>query len=206
MTTYRSHLPQLDGGLYLTDAGLETDLIFNKGMEIPEFATHTLLGTDSGQQALEAYFDHYLQLARERRTGIILDCPTWKAHRHWADALGDTPAGLEQANHHAVTFMNKIRLRYSGTTYPIVLNGLVGPKGDAYTPGTEISTNEAADYHAEQLGWLAETPHRHGNGHDTDAISGGCRDRQSGHRSWSSCRHIIHSGNRWCLTHRSTTG
>jgi hypothetical protein len=38
MTKYRNRLPQLDGGLFLNDAGLETDLIFNHGIDIPEFA------------------------------------------------------------------------------------------------------------------------------------------------------------------------
>ena len=37
MTIYRNGLPQLDGGLFLTDAGLETDLIFNKGPDAPRY-------------------------------------------------------------------------------------------------------------------------------------------------------------------------
>ena len=36
-------LPQLSGRVFLTDAGLETDVIFNHGVEIREFAAHTLL-------------------------------------------------------------------------------------------------------------------------------------------------------------------
>jgi len=28
---YRTHLPQLDGGLFLTDGGLETTLVFHEG-------------------------------------------------------------------------------------------------------------------------------------------------------------------------------
>ena len=43
MSNYRQDLPQLSGELYLTDAGVETDLIFNHGIEIREFAAHTLL-------------------------------------------------------------------------------------------------------------------------------------------------------------------
>ena len=43
MSKYRNELPQLAGGLFLNDAGLETDIIFNKGVEIREFAAHTLL-------------------------------------------------------------------------------------------------------------------------------------------------------------------
>jgi len=51
MTTYRARLPQLNGELYLTDAGLETDLIFNNGIEIRVFAAHTpLLTTGPGEK------------------------------------------------------------------------------------------------------------------------------------------------------------
>jgi len=42
MARYRNALPQLSGDMYLIDAGLETDLIFNHGIDIPEFAAHTL--------------------------------------------------------------------------------------------------------------------------------------------------------------------
>jgi hypothetical protein len=31
MSKYRANLPQLSGGLFLADAGIETDLIFNFG-------------------------------------------------------------------------------------------------------------------------------------------------------------------------------
>ena len=53
MSKYRTGLPQLSGDLYLTDAGVETDLIFNHGIEIREFAAHTLLPDEEGREALE---------------------------------------------------------------------------------------------------------------------------------------------------------
>ena len=50
MSQYRNELPQLAGGLFLNDAGLETDIIFNKGVEIREFAAHTLLPDPVGRE------------------------------------------------------------------------------------------------------------------------------------------------------------
>ena len=44
MTRYRNALPQLDGGLFLTDGGIETTLIFHDGLELPDFAAFHLLG------------------------------------------------------------------------------------------------------------------------------------------------------------------
>ena len=65
MSKYRNELPQLSGDLYLTDAGLETDLIFNHGIEIREFAAHTLLPKLYDPKALANYFREFLSLANE---------------------------------------------------------------------------------------------------------------------------------------------
>src|ERR1700685_2057383 len=98
MPRYRSGLPQLAGDIFLTDAGLETDLIFNHGIEIREFAAHTLLPTPEGRAALTHYFEGFLRLANETNTGFILDSVTWKAHAHWAKALHVSTAELRAAN------------------------------------------------------------------------------------------------------------
>ena len=84
MGTYRDELPQLSGDFFLTDAGIETDLIFNHGIEIREFAAHTLLPESKGRDALASYFRGFLSLARKHAAGFILDSQTWKAHMHWA--------------------------------------------------------------------------------------------------------------------------
>ena len=157
MPTYRSGLPQLDGGLYLTDAGLETDLIFNKGIDIREFAAHTLLPDPVGRQALADYFRGFLSLARDLGTGFVLDSQTWKAHLHWADDLQTTEPELAQVNHDAVEFIAGIRAEFTENAEPIVLNGLIGPRGDAYAPESAIVADEAENYHATQIGWLADT-------------------------------------------------
>lgn len=157
MTKYRGHLPQLDGGLFLTDAGLETDLIFNKGIEIREFAAHTLLGDDVGQSALAEYFRGFLMLANDVGAGFVLDTQTWRAHPHWADSLGASPDDLARANREAVAFVSGIRAEFDRNVGPIVLNGLIGPRGDAYAPDVVVAADEAEAYHATQIGWLADT-------------------------------------------------
>ena len=157
MPAYRKVLPQLAGGPFLTDAGLETDLIFNHGIEIPEFASHTLLGDPAGRAAMTHYFRGFLELARLTRSGFILDCVTWKAHSHWAADLGVGPDELRRANEEAVRFAVELREQYADGELPVVINAVIGPKGDAYAPDGQISAAEAEDYHAEQLGWLAAT-------------------------------------------------
>lgn len=157
MPRYRNALPQLSGDRYLTDAGVETDLIFNHHIEIREFAAFTLLSSREGRAALTRYFEGFLALAREQNTGFILDSVTWKAHGHWAKSLGLTTAELRAANEDAIQFIADLRDRFASNAKPIVLNAVVGPRGDAYRPEVAIGMDEAQQYFAEQLGWLAAT-------------------------------------------------
>ncbi len=157
MSRYRDNLPQLSGDLYLTDAGVETDLMFNHGIEIREFAAHTLLPDPAGREALANYFRGFLSLANDYDAGYILDSQTWKAHMHWAGDLGEDEQFLQHANEESIAFMSGLRNEFSGNARPIVLNAAIGPQGDAYAPEAEVAAGQAEEYHAKQLGWLAAT-------------------------------------------------
>ena len=58
-----ARLPQLDGGLFLSDGGLVTTLIFLEGLALPQFAAFVLLHDDAGRGRLRAYYRPYLELA-----------------------------------------------------------------------------------------------------------------------------------------------
>ena len=158
MSRYRSDLPQLGGGLFLTDGGIDTDLIFNRGVEVREFAAHTLLAHDAGRRALLDSLRPYLTLADEVGAGFILSTPTWKAHTWWCEALGSDADELRRINREAVAFVARLRDEFAANEQPIVLNGLIGPRGDSYLPESEITAEEAEEYHARQIGWLAVRP------------------------------------------------
>jgi homocysteine S-methyltransferase len=157
MPKYRQALPQLSGDLFLTDAGLETDFIFNHGIEIREFAAHTLLPEAAGREALANYFRRFLSLANETGAGFVLDSQTWKAHMHWANDLNASEAELRESNRDSIAFISQLRDAFSRNEQPIVLNGVVGPRGDAYAPETGVAIDDAERYHAKQMSWLAET-------------------------------------------------
>ena len=48
---YRDRLPQMQGKDCVTDGGIETVLVFQEGIELPEFASFTLLDRDDGEEA-----------------------------------------------------------------------------------------------------------------------------------------------------------
>ncbi len=77
MANYRSGLPQLaDSRLFLTDGGVETELIFRHGFELPLFAAFPLLDDPDGVEALHDYYLRYMQAATEARTGFVLEAAT----------------------------------------------------------------------------------------------------------------------------------
>jgi homocysteine S-methyltransferase len=157
MANYRRELPQLTGDLFLTDAGIETDLMFNHGIEIREFAAHTLLPDQAGREALANYLRGFLSLAKQHDAGLILDSQTWKAHMHWAGDLDADEQELHDANQDAIAFIAGLRDEFADNGKPIVLNGVIGPRGDAYAPEAEVAASESEEYHARQIGWLAGT-------------------------------------------------
>ena len=157
MSRYRPSLPQLAGGFFLTDGGIDTDLIFNHGIEIREFATHTLLTDVAGRRAIADYFRAFLALADEVGAGFILNGQTWKAHTHWAADLGSDERELRRANEDSIVFVAQLRDEFAGNERPIVLNGIIGPRGDSYSPRAGVAPHEAEAYHAQQIGWLAAT-------------------------------------------------
>lgn len=73
MAQYRSALPQVGGNLFLTDRGIETTLIFQDGLELPDFAAYALLGRPDGEAALQKYFRVYAGIARRFGVGLILE-------------------------------------------------------------------------------------------------------------------------------------
>ncbi len=153
---YRNALPQLKGDIFLTDAGMETDLIFNHGIEIRGFASHTLLPDETGRAAMADYFRSFLSLANDMDAGFIFGTQTWKAHMHWADDLGESEADLKAANFESVAFSRALMQEFAGNAGPIVLEGTVGPIGDAYAPESDVAIQQAEDYHIRQIGWLAD--------------------------------------------------
>ena len=152
----RERLPQLDGGVFLTDGGIETTLIFHHGLELPLFAAFDLLKDDAGTEQLRLYYAPYALIAKERGLGLVLEAPTWRASPGWARQLGYSDEELDALNRKAIALMEELRAEYQGNA-PIVISGCVGPEGDGYAPETMLTADEAQAYHAVQIGTFADT-------------------------------------------------
>lgn len=144
-------LPQLQGRLFMTDGGLGTTLIFHEHRDLPHFASFTLLADARGRQALWRYYASYAELAQSLDTGLVLDCPTWRASSEWGVRLGYDEAALKDVNCKAVTLMLHLRELYETTCNPIVIGGNIGPRGDGYIACDSEGIRIAADYHRPQI-------------------------------------------------------
>jgi homocysteine S-methyltransferase len=148
-------LPQLGDELFLTDGGMETWLVYERGYELPQFASFPLLDDQRGVEALRAYFAPYVELAHERGVGLVLDAPTWRASSHWGELLGYDAVELADFNRRAVALVDDLRQGVSDLR--IVVGGCIGPCDDAYAPSEQISADEAYAYHRPQVETFAGT-------------------------------------------------
>lgn len=155
MPRYRHALPQLGEGMFLTDGGLETTLVFHEGLDLPCFAAFPLLRDDAGRERLERYFAPYLAIARERGAGFILDTATWRANPDWAAKLGYGAEELDRLNGEAVALAMRLREAQGTEAPPIVINGVVGPRGDGYQAGERMTVAAAERYHGRQIATFA---------------------------------------------------
>ena len=154
---YRNALPQLNGGFFVTDGGIETTLIFHQGLELPAFAAFDLLKRPGGESALREYFRAYARIAARHNADVVLESATWRASADWGARLGYSGAELAQANRRAIELLERIRDELSETRTMAVISGCVGPRGDGYQPANMMTIDQALSYHRVQVNTFAGT-------------------------------------------------
>ncbi|WP_183095968.1 homocysteine S-methyltransferase family protein, partial [Nocardioides stalactiti] len=140
----------------LTDGGIETDLIFNRGIDLPEFAAFPLLDTEAGRAALRSYFEEYVEVAVRAAVPLLLETPTWRANPDHASGLGYDAAAVDRVNRFAVTFLAEIARTRADELVGWQVGGIIGPRGDGSVAAGGVDPDEAAAYHRPQLAAFAE--------------------------------------------------
>jgi len=138
----------LHGGGWVTDGGLETDLLFNHGVDLPEFASFPLVEDNDGSALLKAYYGEYAAIAAAADAGLLVETPTWRANPDWGTVLGYDAGRLDRANRAAVTLART--MADSADVARSRVSGVVGPRGDGYV-AAGADADEAADYHSVQV-------------------------------------------------------
>ena len=133
----------------LTDSGLETWLIFHRGLDLPLFASFPLLDDDGGREALAEYFRDHLSVASEAGTAVVLETPTWRANPDWAAKLGYDAEALDRVNRDAVAFVRSLAAEHPDVD--TIVSGNLGPRGDGYDASDQLTAEDAAAYHRAQI-------------------------------------------------------
>lgn len=157
MPRFRHALPQLGPEPFLTDGGIETTLIFEDGMELPDFASFLLFASEPGRIALRKYFRSYAELAQRHRCGLVLESPTWRANPDWGARQGYAAEQLVQVQREAIALLEEIRDEFETARTPVVISGCLGPRGDGYRPEKVMDVQEALHYHGPQVQVFADT-------------------------------------------------
>ena len=143
--------------LFVTDGGLETELVFHDGIDLPCFAAFPLLADPNTRARLARYYNGYLDIARTHSAGFVMETPTWRANPDWAEQLGYSAARLDDANRAAIALAEEIRATGAADGIPTVVSGCIGPRGDGYDSDSAMTAEEAEDYHRVQVGTFADT-------------------------------------------------
>jgi S-methylmethionine-dependent homocysteine/selenocysteine methylase len=141
----------LGPGIHLTDSGLETDLIFRRGVELPGFAAFPLLEQPAGRAQLGRYFRDHLAIAAQHGRPFVLEAPTWRANPDWGHELGYDQPALDRVNEQAIAFLSEL----AAEAGPTLISGCVGPRADGYRPTQHMSAEAARDYHRPQVAAFA---------------------------------------------------
>ncbi|HEY5738403.1 MAG TPA: homocysteine S-methyltransferase family protein [Gammaproteobacteria bacterium] len=143
--------PRLDNKFYLTEAGVETEVMYKWGLELPEFAMFPLLDDPEADEVIRNMYRRYFEVAAEHQTGLLLNGHDYRASPDWAAKLGYDADGLRQMQHRVIRFLDEMRAEYADRVSDVYIAACLGPRGDAYGTGGEITADEAEEYHTVQL-------------------------------------------------------
>ena len=150
-------MPQLSSKTFMTDGGLETDLIFNKGLDLPEFAAFDLLKSSEGKQILRNYFEDYLVIAKKKCQGFVLEAPTYRANPDWIIKIGYALDELQGIHNTAVKELEDLRNEFEDDHFKVPISVCIGPRGDGYVPSSIMTAEQAEKYHSAQIQAVANT-------------------------------------------------
>lgn len=140
----------------LTDGGIETHVMFDTSYEMdPDIQVAGMAADPEGRKVLEDTYRRYIEAAAEHDLPVVIGTPTFRASANFVRAAGRDDGDVERLNRDAAELHWAIR--ESVGHEPVFIAGVLGPSGDAYTPGDAGDAGAAAGYHRRQAAELAES-------------------------------------------------
>lgn len=149
--TLRTALPQRAGKLMAAAGGFETWMQYVDGFELRHFCGFELLNDARGVSCLGDYHRKVVEAAVANGFGMINEGLHYRASRDWGELVGYSRAALAEINIRGIEFYRAFAREYASPDTPMLVGGVVGPRGDAYNIGRMPDAAEAEDYHSEQV-------------------------------------------------------
>lgn len=147
---------QVEGRYYLSEGGMETEVMYKHGFDFPHFAVFELLKNPKAVSALQAMYRQYFDVVAKHQMVALVGGLDYRASPDWGALLGYSADGLSDMNHRCIDFLRDLAKEYIGEIDEILIQGFIGPRGDAYETNTVITEQESEDYHSVQLQTLKE--------------------------------------------------
>ncbi len=139
----------------LTDGGIETRLIYQDHLPLPDFASFLPLFDPAARRKIAALYRSYFDVAGDTGLPMQIGTPTWRAHPDGLARQGFTAAhDLHRVNAAAVALLQDLR-QASALQGLVFIAGVIGPRRDGYDPASAPDARQARDYHGPQAACLA---------------------------------------------------
>lgn len=144
-------LPQQNGRNMTCGGGFETWLQYVDGFELRHFCAFELINDKRGLACLTDYHRKLVEASVENAFGVINEGLHYRSSRDWGELIGFSREGLEEINIRGIEFYKDFAKEYQSDETPMIVGGVIGPRGDAYNVGRTPDAAEAEDYHSEQI-------------------------------------------------------
>jgi S-methylmethionine-dependent homocysteine/selenocysteine methylase len=111
----------------------------------------TLLDNPEADRVIRDMYRRYFEVAAEHGTGMLILGHDYRASPDWGEKLGYSAEGLREMQQRTIQFLEEMRTEYEDRVSDVYIGACIGPRGDAYGTGGEITESEAEDYHSVQL-------------------------------------------------------
>jgi homocysteine S-methyltransferase len=104
---------------------------------------------------LYGYYARLIEMAQQKRVGVLLESLTWVANRDRGAAIGYNQESLKRFNIVAIDLISQAREKKGDL--PTLLSAQVGPRDDGYAPTEQMTADESETYHSEQIETISKT-------------------------------------------------
>ena len=151
MTNPKYKLPGPGSKTFLTEAGIETHMQYTKGYELPHFCLFDLMKDPKAMSDIRDYHVRLIEVTLEHNVGAVLDGVHYRTSRDWGELLGYSKSGLADVVIQGIEFYRDLAREFETEDSPMPVSGVVGPRGDAYSVGRVMTSDEAEEYHSDQI-------------------------------------------------------